>query len=342
VKYRAYIIIVAALFFRLDSIYGQLRETARERLMFYNAENFFDAVDDSINDDEEFLPEGVKRWTVSRYKRKTEGIYKVIIAAGEWDPPDIVAFCEIENRHVLEDLVYGTGLAKYGYRIIHEDSPDRRGIDVCLIYRPDRIEIIDSHYWIPNGIKKQDYNSRSVLFCRFVVSKDTINLMMNHWPSRRGGVLAAGKLRNKIAAMVMEKADSIYNSNIKSKIIIAGDFNSNPGEMVMKLLSGRDHQACTLVNLSDNPSLKPGGTYKYRGIWEMIDQVLVSVSILHCKEGIYADSSSLRIFNPQFLLVADDRYTGVKPFSTYSGYIYKGGFSDHLPVLLDLKVRNKN
>ncbi len=336
-KYRAYLVVLA-LIVRFAAVYSQKEEISRDRLMFYNVENLFDTVDDSLNDDGEFLPGGIKRWTGSRYKRKIEGIYKVIIAAGEWDAPDIVAFCEVENRHVLEDLIYGTGLAKFGYRIIHKDSPDRRGIDVCLIYRSDRIAIINSQYWIPDGIKMSDFNSRSVLFCKFVVSYDTINLIMNHWPSRRGGVLAAGTLRNKIAAMVVEKADSIYHRNEKSKIIIAGDFNSNPGDRVMRLLSGQHHHGCSLVNLSDNTFLRPGGTYKYKGVWEMIDQVLVSESILECREGIYVDSGSLRIFCPQFLLVPDDRYSGFKPFSTYSGYIYKGGFSDHLPVLLDLRV----
>src|ERR1035437_1243584 len=107
------------------------------RLMSYNIENLFDIYNDSLKDDDAFLPEGLMRWNLTRYNKKINSIYKTIIAAGEWNPPALVAFCEVENRKVLEDLIYGTYLSKYNYRNIHEESPDPRGIDVCLIYRRD-------------------------------------------------------------------------------------------------------------------------------------------------------------------------------------------------------------
>jgi hypothetical protein len=319
--------------------YGQEVNTPHERLMFYNVENFFDTADDSLTDDAEFLPGGIKRWSKTRFTRTLEGLYKTIMAAGEWDPPVIVSFCEIENRKVLEALVYGTSLSKFGYRIIHEESPDRRGIDVCLIYRPDRITMIDSKYWIPGDQGPDDFTSRSVLYFRFAIRTDTIHLIMNHWPSRIGGVMAAADLREKIALMVKAKADSLCRENSLSKIIIAGDFNCTPQDHEMKILTGKEKINCSLVNLSDAAGSYNRGTYKYMGTWEMIDQVLVSDDILSCRQGLFADSSSLKIFSPPFLLVADEKYGGFKPFSTFSGYIYNGGFSDHLPVLLDLKQR---
>ena len=107
----------------------------------------------------------------TRYNKKINSLYKTIVAAGEWNPPAIVAFCEVENRKVLEDLVYGTYLSKYNYRIIHEESPDQRGIDVCLIYRKEYVDLIDYRYWIPTGIKKEDFTSRSVLYAKFVISR---------------------------------------------------------------------------------------------------------------------------------------------------------------------------
>jgi len=307
--------------------------------MFYNTENLFDTSDDSLTDDSEFLPGGPKGWSLSRYKRKTEGLYKTIMAAGEWDPPVIVALCEVENRGVLKALVSGTGLSKYAYSIIHEESPDRRGIDVCMIYRPDRVKLVDTHYWIPPGIAWQDFTSRSVLYTSFAIGDDTIHIIVNHWPSRRGGVLAAGNMRHMIAAMVKYKADSLCIKHPKARIIIAGDFNSNPGDPEIAILTERENGRCRIINLSDNNQGGNTGTYKYRGTWEMIDQVLVSESLIDSGYGLYADTGSFKIYNPPFLLAPDEKYSGQKPYSTYSGYIYNGGFSDHLPVLLDLKLR---
>lgn len=335
-------VIFLLLTFRSTVSNGQDKDFAQIRLMFYNVENLFDTADDSLTDDEEFLPGGSRGWTGWRFKRKTESLYKTIMAAGEWNPPVIVAFCEVENRSVLETLVYRTGLSKFGYRIIHEDSPDRRGIDVCLIYRSDRINLINSLYWIPADSVQADFRSRSVLYSRFSVGNDTLHIMMNHWPSRRGGILATRNLRGKIARMVRQKADSLFQRNNESKIIIAGDFNSIPGDPEMKVLTAGKNMNCTFINLSDDPSSEYKGTYKYKGIWQMIDQVLVSESILSSPNGIYADSTSFKILRKSFLLVPDEKYTGLKPFSTYAGYIYQGGFSDHLPVILDLRLRKQD
>src|SRR5450759_4813435 len=112
------------------------------RLMFYNVENLFDIYDDSLKDDKDFLPDGLMRWNLTRYNKKIISLEKTIVAAGEWEPPTVIAFCEVENRKVLEDLIYNTYLSKFNYRIIHEESPDRRGIDVCLIYRESIADIL--------------------------------------------------------------------------------------------------------------------------------------------------------------------------------------------------------
>ena len=150
-----------------------------------------------IKDDDDFLPKGLMRWSYSRYNKKLSSLYKTIVAAGEWDPPAVVSFCEIENRHVLEDLVYGTYLSKYNYRLIHEESPDQRGIDVCMIYRKDRADVVEYRYFIPSELKSTDFTSRSILYAKIVISNDTVHLFVNHWPSRRGGVLAGGGTSNK-------------------------------------------------------------------------------------------------------------------------------------------------
>lgn len=306
------------------------------RLLFYNTENFFDAEDDSLKGDDEFLPWSVRRWNSKRYSAKVNSIAKSIIAAGELSPPAIIAMCEIENRKVLEDLIYSPALARYAYGIIHEDSPDSRGIDVCVIYRNDIVSLVGYRYYIPTGIRKVDFTTRSVLCATLRVGHDTINLIVNHWPSRRGGVLAGEEMRKTIAQMVCNVADSVaeYYSN-RANIIIMGDFNSTPDDKTPVMLTGDYPSGLRLINLS---GLLPSGTgtYRYRGSWEMIDQVIVSVNML--ETGKCNPNNSLNVFKPAFLMQKDPEYPGERPFATYLGYRYQGGYSDHLPVMLDIRV----
>ncbi len=319
--------------------HSQNAVTQSERIMFYNVENLFDTYNDSSKDDDAFLPGGVMRWNLTRYNKKINSLYKTIVAAGEWKSPAVVAFCEIENRKVIEDLIFGTYLSKFKYGIIHEESPDQRGIDVCLIYRKDCVSILDYKYWIPSGILKRDFTSRSVLYAKLGIDRDTIHLIVNHWPSRRGGVLSGEDLRMKIAGMVREKTDSLMNKKPDgAKIIIVGDFNCTPDDQVVRSLLVPYDSVNFLVNLSENMALKGEGTYRYLGAWEMIDQIIVSNKFINAENGLHTNEKMLKIFKPDFLLQKDPKYPGFTPFSTYRGYKYQGGFSDHLPVLIDLKL----
>ena len=323
--------------------YSQDVRSQPVRIMFYNVENLFDIYDDTLKDDNDFLPGGLMRWNYSRYNKKINSLYKTIVAAGEWNPPTVVALCEVENRKVLEDLIYGTYLSKYNYRIIHEESPDQRGIDVCLIYRNDYADIINYTYWIPSEIKRGESSSRSVLYAKLVISTDTVHIIVNHWPSRRGGVLAAENLRKEFAAMVRVKVDSIMMSaRIGARVIIMGDFNCRPDDQVMSLLINHADSCNFLINLSEQLDGEGMGTYRYMGIWEMIDQVIVSNRLFTGENGLYTDETMLTIFKPDFLLGKDPKYPGFSPLSTYRGYRYYGGYSDHLPVLIDLKFRYRD
>ena len=324
---------------------GFSQETGQDelRMMFYNVENLFDIYNDPDTEDDEFLPDGVMRWNSSRYYKKINSLYKTIISAGEWVPPQVISMCEIENRKVLEDLVFETYLSKFNYRIIHEDSPDRRGIDVCLIYRKDFIEILNYRYLVPAGIFNETFSSRSVLYARMAVGNDTIHLFVNHWPSRRGGVLAGEDLRMRMASMVKEKSDSIsLESGGSAKIVIMGDFNCTSDDLEVNTMIAREENDVFLINLSDSIAQSGKGTYRYMGTWEMIDQIIVSKGLFRSKYGFYSDYNMLTIFSPDFLLRKDPKYPGLSPFSTYLGYRYQGGYSDHLPVLIDLKFRKKN
>jgi endonuclease/exonuclease/phosphatase family metal-dependent hydrolase len=209
-----------------------------------------------------------------------------------------------------------------------------------MIFRKDMVRIIEYKSWIPHDIRKEEFHTRSVLYAKCLILGDTIHLIINHWPSRRGGVLAGEPQREKIAHMVRNGVDSLYKvSHGELKAIIIGDFNCSPDDPVlMSLLSPSETGGHSLINFADRAG-GASGTYRYMGIWEMLDQVIVSDGINNCGKGLFTDSEKFRIFRPDFLLRNDSKYPGMTTFSTYRGYRYQGGFSDHLPVLLDLGVR---
>jgi hypothetical protein len=330
---------VSLLLLSFSIAYPQEANNAPVKFMFYNVENLFDTSDDTATDDDEFLPDGIRRWTYKKLSRKKNLLYKTIVAAGEWTPPAIVAMCEVENRDLLEDLIYNTLLSKFNYAIVHSDSPDPRGIDVCLIYRRDLVKILNFRYFIPEGISTGQFTSRSVLYTKCLIYSDTIELFINHWPSRRGGVLAADDLRMKMAETVKNKADSILVSrNGEAKIIIMGDFNSSPDDQIMNILADKYEAGCKFVNLSAQMNDSPG-TFRYMGTWEMIDQVIVSDALINSDAGLYIEPAGLKIFGASFLLDDDPKYPGLSPLPTYRGYRYLGGCSDHLPVLIDLNLK---
>jgi len=320
----------------LNDLIGQADDSVRYRIMFYNVENLFDTVNDSLTADDDFLPDGLMRWNYSRYLKKINSLYRTIIAAGEWEPPPVIAMCEIENKKVLKDLIFNTYLSNYKYDIIHEESPDQRGIDVCLIYNREKLSLISYRYLKPSLEDNKDFRSRSVLYAKFLLKYDTLHMIVNHWPSRRGGVLAGADLRNIISGMVTGLCDSI-TSACNGKIILCGDFNSAPYDTELSFLTG--NSSASLINLSGMLSSNETGTYRYRGHWEMLDQFIVSESLLSGEVGLFTSFENLEILNKAFLLEKDPVYPGYTPFSTYKGYRYHGGFSDHLPVLLDLFIR---
>lgn len=327
------------------SVTAQERGDSVYRILFYNAENLFDTENDTIKDDDDFLPGGLMRWNFYRYSGKISSLYKVLIASGDWEPPVIIGLCEIENRKVLEKLIYNTPLSQFNYGIIHGESNDPRGIDVAIIYRRDIFDLVFSRLLIPKEYSHSRFRTRDVLYAKFFISEDTVHLFLNHWPSRRGGVLAGEDERRNISRMIREMADSINRSVYgKGKIIVAGDFNCTPDDTEIGILMKHNEngdEALVLVNLAKGSSQMGSGTYKYRGTWEMLDQVIVSESLLSSGPGIYTGHDMFRVFSPEFLLEKDPAYPGFKPFSTYSGYRYRGGFSDHLPVILDLKFRKR-
>lgn len=312
--------------------------------MFYNTENFFDSEDDSLTTDDEFTSNADRRWNSGRMHAKAERLGKVILAAGKWNPPVFAGLCEIENLHVLELLTSMEPLKKYQYKIVQKDSPDRRGIDVALIYRPDlfnpyeyqAIEVKDS---IDISFKTRDILRVSGVFNQC----DTLHVFVNHWPSRFGGLMKTVKYRKLAAETLKNSIREIQIKFSKAKIICMGDFNDGPTEeSMLHFLGAKKADNPTIkgemINLSMEWITDQVQTIKSLYSWEVFDQLIVSDYFIE-KNDCY-DLPKAEILKAGFLLEPDIKYGGVKPKRTYLGYKYQEGFSDHLPVLL--RVRNLN
>lgn len=320
----------------------------RYRIMFYNVENLFDTVNDPEKNDDEFTPTGNRFWTDYRKRQKLNNIYKVITAIGEWDLPMIVGLCEIENRNVLEDLLKYTPLNKADYKIIHYESPDFRGIDVAMLYR-ESLFIPINHGIIrvnwPANIGKG--TTRDILYAfGKTVEGDSLHIYINHWPSRLGGQLETEGKRMYVAGLLKKHTDSVLNVHHNAKIIILGDFNDHPTDRsIIDVLKAKidynEIKQNQLYNLSYYiEKYKDKGSHKHEGHWGILDQIIVSGALLDSTQNLYTRPEYADIFDADFLLEPDTKYTGKQNFRTYIGFKYHGGFSDHLPVYLDLKRKN--
>jgi hypothetical protein len=352
VKNKFRLLIITGFFFLFPSLIfsssGQetILKNDRARIMFYNVENLFDIYDDSLTRDEEFTPDGERRWNNHRFYNKLNNIYKVIMAVGQWEPPAIIGLCEIENRSVLEKLIYETPLKKYGYRIIHHESPDRRGIDVALLYREGHF--IPFHHepvevFFPDDTSRK---TRDILYVKgLLFDKEMIHIFVNHWPSRYGGYMASKPSRETAALTLKTKTDSLFKVNPNLNILIMGDFNDNPeDESIKNKLAAESPaqkiEAGKLYNLMQLLNDQSFGSLKYREGWDIFDQIIVSGNLLNPAENMFVNNSVAKIFKAEFLLETDKSFYGNKPFRTYTGFKYTGGYSDHLPIYLDLKTNN--
>lgn len=289
-------------------------------ILFYNVENLFDTEDDSLKQDEEFLPRGERYWTYSKYQQKLSNISQVIYESDGFNLPMLVGFCEVENKKVLNDLIFKTGLSNVNYHPIHIESPDLRGIDVALLYKKD-LFTVDSIEAIPVIFDKTSRPTRDILHV-FGTTNDSIDLhiYVNHWPSRYGGVMQTHQKRISASNILVASIQQLYKKDADAKVVVMGDFNDEPDDESLRELT----QNAQLINLSKDE----GGTIKHKHAWHMFDQILVSKN-LHSK-------STFKIIDFPYLLEQDATYSGFKPKRTYLGYKYHGGYSDHLPVLLQL------
>ncbi|MFA9370507.1 MAG: endonuclease/exonuclease/phosphatase family protein [Labilibaculum antarcticum] len=313
------------------------------RLIFYNVENLFDCFDDTLTLDNEFLPMGVRNWTWEKYKKKSQKVAKVILAAGGWEFPDLIGLCEIENRFVLDGIFKIGYLNNTGYEIIHRESPDRRGIDVALVYQPETFHPIDTSYLRLVYEGDSISTTREILYVKGKThTEDTLHVFVNHWPSRWGGQLESENRRISAAKLLKEKVSEILADNSNALIVIMGDFNDYPDNKSLHNelnAMSPEKEICNnkLYNLAHPFLNKTGiGSHKYHGKWGMLDQFIVSGALLNKSGVLYCEPNNMSLFKPEFLLETDHTYFGRKPFRSFVGYKFNDGFSDHLPIILDL------
>jgi endonuclease/exonuclease/phosphatase family metal-dependent hydrolase len=311
--------------------------------MFFNIENYFEAKNDSLHPKREFAPSGVQHWTRERFNKKSMEIFRTFVAVGGAELPDIIGLCEIENRTVLNRLYYDTPFAKYEYGIVHQESPDRRGIDVALFYKKSTFTLVDKKFIYVNLGKRR--TTRDILYAKGIVNQlDTLHIMVVHAPSKYGGAAASEPNRQAFAKVLRSFIDSLNSVTKKLYLVVMGDFNDLPDSpsvehIVQASRNLHSPHPDSLYNLAMPlyRQNKKAGTIKYNGKWQLIDMMLVSGLLLNSKEPIYCEPTDYRIFKMPYLMEEDERYADSIPKRTYKGMRYNGGISDHLPVVLDIR-----
>ena len=328
-------------------VVAQQIEKQNFKIVSYNVENFFDCVHDSLTNDTEFTPTGMRGWTFSKYKKKQANIAKVITAIGGWDAPELVGLCEVESRKCLIDLTRYSGLKNLRYRFLHHESPDPRGIDVALLYQPNEFkpihdEAIPIHF--PNAPHGR---TRDILFASGIIpAGDTLHVFVCHFPSRLEGELESEEKRMFVASVLRRKVDSLFATSPNPKIVIMGDFNDFPtNKSLLKMLQAKPLNDSvsnkSLYNLVYELHTEGKGSNKHAGDWGALDQMIVSGNLLKQTSSICTKQSDVHFFNADFLLEDDKTYLGKQPFRTFVGMKYQEGFSDHLPVYADFWISTK-
>ncbi len=311
---------------------------------FYNVENLFDTLNDTLTYDDDRTAEGKDRWTPERYELKLKHIVKVLSDIGAdlvGTSPDIIGLCEVENRSVIEDLVQLLSLEQKDYGIVHFDSPDERGIDVALLYKKAAFfpTSFASHRLVLHDDNTYRDYTRDQLVVGGMLDDEQFYFTVNHWPSRSGG--EARSKPNRLAAARLNKQiiDSILEIDFSAKIISMGDLNDDPlDDSLKKILKTEGEREKirdgSLFNPMEKIYKKGIGSLAYRDKWNLFDQFVLTPKLLHAPKDQYRFWKA-GVFNPSYLVSKKGRYKGY-PFRTYAGGNYAGGYSDHFPVFLYL------
>ncbi len=317
---------------------------------FWNLQNLFDTKDDPAKEDESFLPNGEMQWTEDRLDKKMFNLSRVIRMMNDGNAPDLLGVCEVENQAVLEEMVKKY-LSDLDYKVAYLESPDNRGIDNGLIFKKDKFRLLSVQ---ADTVHLADgYPTRLIFGANLLMENNkAITVFVNHWPSRRGGQIESQPNRIEAAKTLRNAVDRILATNPKAKIFIIGDFNDDPVDVALLEHLNAFPVRCDslpaefevdsenlLFNLSYSSFTNGDGSYKYKQTWNLLDQIIVSGSLL-TDENFYYICNSFEVFKPYFLLTHSGEYKGT-PFPTYGGKRYLGGYSDHFPVIAKFSIKEK-
>ena len=323
------------------SVFSQQKRFEMYAVGFYNLENLFDTIHDQGKNDYEFLPEGTNKWGTMKYTNKVKNMSGVLSEmATDMVPVGMAAVgvSEIENSNVLQALIESDALAPRGWKFIHVEGPDSRGVDCALLYNPALYQPFVyklAPYLLENG--SDEYKTRGFLIVGGKMSGEDVYMIVNHWPSR----YAKSPARERAGVQVRELKDSIMNEHPDAKVIIMGDMNDDPDDKSMKTCLGAMRYREDLKKPSDlyNPwwnilREKGVGTLKYKGDWNLFDQVVFTANL------VGKDRSTLKYYKPEifsrnYMFQVDGKYKG-SPKRTHAGGVWLNGYSDHLPAIIYL------
>ncbi|MGQ1947605.1 endonuclease/exonuclease/phosphatase family protein [Geofilum sp. OHC36d9] len=327
-----------AMFFSVQNVAAQ--QLKAEIVAFYNLENLFDTIDSPNVRDTEFTPQGSKKWTSARYKEKINNVAKAISMLGTPENlagPAVIGLSEMENHAVLDDLIHSDYLKPLNYAIVHFDSPDKRGIDVALLYRTNHFKVTSTRSvpLIINGDDGKRVYTRDQLVVSGILDGEPMSFIVNHWPSRYGGEARSRGLRMAAARLTRSLVDSICVINEDAKVIVMGDLNDNPSNESVRvnLNTGFDKnnlKAEQLFNATEVLFRQGKGSLPYRGKWDMFDQLIMTPALVDKNNKGYC-FHSVRVFYDPMLVQQEGEYKGYA-LRTYVGNNYMGGYSDHFPV----------
>lgn len=314
---------------------------------FYNLENLFDTIDDPAKNDKDFLPEGSFHWDSIKYANKLLNMSTVIADMATEITPfgvSVLGVCEVENKKVLEDLVAMPAIADRKYKIVHYDSPDKRGIDVGLLYQESFFKVKNSASYRLRFPNDPDYFSRDQLIVTGNMDGEDVSIIVAHWPSRSGGQSASEPNRIEAAKLGRHIIDSLLTDNPNAKIILMGDLNDDPNnKSVMNYIRARGKlakmQDGDMYNVMYDHFKSGNGTLAWNDAWNLFDQLIVSEAFVSTDASTYIFHKSF-VYKKDYLIQQEGNYKGY-PLRTHAGGVYLNGYSDHFPVYMVLKKEVK-
>lgn len=327
---KKYLFLILLAAFVSCQVSPELREVT---IVSYNVENLFDTVDDPKVNDEAFLPESEKQWTEERYHKKLNDIARVLTSINPNDLPEVIGLAEIENKQVLEDLVATDAMRAGNYEIVHQGSPDKRGIDVALLYRPAEFKLKNFEVLTVDP----GFRTRDILHVTGQFQGETFHFFVNHWPSRIGGLEKSEPNRVVAAEVLAARVGEIRQKDPQANIVIMGDMNDEPhNKSIAEVLgAGEPGSNSELVNLMLPDADAKKGTYNYRGNWNMLDNLIVSSNLLD-QDGFKVEGGKGFIFSKEWMEYKNKKGE-MSPNRTYGGPNYYGGVSDHFPVYFEMR-----